>query len=296
MTTDICADDTGDADWCARWKDLGNNSFLKQSQAVHPEKWQVFYDRVSDVWERMAGISPASGKEMARVLAGQGLLGSENFILELGCGPGNFSMALAGYGCRVTAIDLSPGMIRVLENKIQTSGISGIQPLVADWNTLDPTPNHDLVVAAFFPEACNPHGICRMEKLAKQFCVLVLGNGTSAFPLYRQIWTQVMDAPCPISGDHLDCAVKFLRQTGRHPDIHTLVCPAVLDVHFSQAREYFRAYFGMFGCSGSLPDQVIDDVLNSHVKNDRILLEGQSSASMVCWPVPVHSPGQRNAD
>ncbi|WP_022664563.1 class I SAM-dependent methyltransferase [Desulfospira joergensenii] len=289
MTAETCAHDSGDVDWARRWENFGQNSFLKKSQTEHPEKWQNFYDRVSDVWDRMAGISLASGQEMARVLFSQGVLSAQNSILELGCGPGNLSMALAGYGCRVTAVDLSHGMIRALENKIQTRGITGIQPLAADWNTLDSAPGHDLVMAAFFPEACHPQGISRMETLAEQTCVLVLGNGTQAFPLYREIWTRVMDLPCPQSWGHLTCAENFLRQTGRHPDLYTLRIPAVLDIEYHRAREYFRAYFAMFGCSGLHLDKTIDGVLAHYIKNDHIFLEGESGVSMVCWAVPSGS-------
>lgn len=287
-TEDTYADASGDADWGRRWENMGQNSFLRKSQTEYPEKWQNFYNRVSDVWERLAGISFASGKKMARVLSGQGVICAQNSILELGCGPGNLSMALAEYGCRVTAVDLSPGMIRALEKKILTRSIEGIQPLAADWNTLDPA-GHDLAVAAFFPEVCTPQGIFRMEKLATQTCVLVLGNGSHAFPLYRQIWTRVMDLPCPKSLDHLTCAKNYLRQAGRDPDLYTLRFPAVLDIEYLQAREYFRTYFGMFGCSGQHLDKTLDEVLSPYVKNGHIFLEGQSGVSMVCWAVPSGS-------
>ncbi|WDP89238.1 MAG: methyltransferase domain-containing protein [Desulfobacter sp.] len=294
MTSDALDDTAENADWGVRWKAFERKSFLKQSQVESPEKWQQFYDKVSDLWEHMAGINLACAREMAAVLALHGLCQEQDAILEIGCGPGNLSIALAGQGGRVTAMDNSRGMIRLLEDKIQTRGISGIKPLVADWNSLDSTPEHDLIVAAFFPEACSPQGILRLEKLAKRACVLVLGNGVAAFPFYRQIWTKVMDIPLPASTNHLTCARNFLKQTGRSPQVYDLSLPAVLDIEFHRAREYFRSYFGMFGCSGPHMDKTIDDVLSPYVEKHHICLKGEFGAAMVCWHPPNGSPNHRS--
>jgi len=197
MTDDAMTDALTDSDWVRCWENLGKTFFLKKTQEDHPGKWRGFYDQVCDLWEQMAGISPAAARVMAGTLMDQGFALAGGSVLEIGCGPGNLSVALAALGCRVTAVDHSLGMIRVLNDKIRTTGISGIVPLAADWNTLDFGQNHDLVVGAFFPEACCPQGVLRMEKLAKHTCVLVLGNGAPAFPFYRQIWNKVMESPVP---------------------------------------------------------------------------------------------------
>ncbi|WP_320041617.1 class I SAM-dependent methyltransferase [uncultured Desulfobacter sp.] len=278
-----------DSDWGRRWEDFGKRSFLKQTQQDHPEKWRDFYDRVAGLWEQMAGLSFGAAKVMAGTLADQGFAPAGNSVLEIGCGPGNLSLALAAYGCRVTAMDQSLGMIRVLKDKIRATGSSNVVPLAADWSTLDAVRNHDLAIAAFFPEACCPQGVSRMEKLAKHACVLVVGNGSPAFPFHRQIWKKVMDAPCPVAGDHLTCAQNFLEQTGRAPIVLSLDLPVVLDVSFLRAREYFTAYFSMFRCPLALLNKTIDQVLAPHAKNGHIYFEGQFAVVMVCWDVPADS-------
>ena len=274
--------------WGDRWKNLGKNSILKQTQEAHPEKWQNFYDEVSDVWENMAGISVAAAQTLAVTLADQGMIPDGCTILEVGCGPGNLSMALAEYGCQLTAMDLSRGMIRILEHKISISGLCGIRPVAFDWNRLNLTPGYDLVVAAFFPEAFCPEGVSRMENLAKKSCVLVVGTGQSAFPICRRIWAKIVETPCPVGGDHLICAENYLAQTGRTPRVYRLTLPAVLDVAPVRAKGYFRSYFGMLGYSGTKVDKAIDDGLSPYIKNGCICLEGTSGAAMICWDVAGH--------
>ncbi len=285
-----------DIDWKTRWENLGKNSVLKQTQVKSPEKWQVFYDRVSGTWDRMAGIGSGAGELIAGFIAGQDWVPPKGSILELGCGPGNLSLALASHGFRVTALDLSAGMIRALERKIHTRRIANIRSLTADWKTLAPQPSHDLAVAAFFPEVCHPDGIFRMERLAKKTCALVLANGTETFPLRQAIWRRVMDNPLPNAREHLTCARNFLCQVGRHPDVFDLSCPATLDIEYPLAEDYFQAYFDMFGRSGRLLDSAIETVLRPHVRGNRLCLEGKAGFAVVFWSVSHRLSGHGSND
>lgn len=42
-------------------------------------------------------------------------------ILDIGCGTGSLSLLLAGFGCNVTSIDFSPGMIRQAQSKAKAA-------------------------------------------------------------------------------------------------------------------------------------------------------------------------------
>lgn len=50
-----------------------------------------------------------------------------DFIIDLGCGPGSFTEALGlatGEGGHVVALDLQPGMLDLMEKKVNQSGLS----------------------------------------------------------------------------------------------------------------------------------------------------------------------------
>ena len=54
-------------------------------------------------------------------------------VLDVGCGTGNFSLKLAGYGCEVTGIDLSEEMLAQARHKAE-----GIKPeiLLKGWTCI----------------------------------------------------------------------------------------------------------------------------------------------------------------
>jgi SAM-dependent methyltransferase len=62
-------------------------------------------------------------------------------ILDVGCGTGTEALVMAANGIRVTAIDISPAMIRETERKAAARGLSGyIDARVADLRALDRWP------------------------------------------------------------------------------------------------------------------------------------------------------------
>jgi SAM-dependent methyltransferase len=74
--------------------------------------------------------------------------GAENGcdLLELGCGTGRVSLSLAGNGCRVTGLDLDPGLVAVLCGRAAERGLP-IEGVVADARSFALDRRFDLVLA-----------------------------------------------------------------------------------------------------------------------------------------------------
>jgi len=69
-------------------------------------------------------------------------------VFEYGCGTGLLGFSLKPHVGSVTMADSSPGMLEVLERKIQSSGMTGLHPLRLDL-AVDPLPpeRYDLIVS-----------------------------------------------------------------------------------------------------------------------------------------------------
>jgi SAM-dependent methyltransferase len=69
-------------------------------------------------------------------------------LLEIAAGTGAFSLALAPTAGKVTALDYSPAMLRVLRRKLDTSPGSGnVSTVLSRWEDAD-VESHDVVLAA----------------------------------------------------------------------------------------------------------------------------------------------------
>jgi 2-polyprenyl-3-methyl-5-hydroxy-6-metoxy-1,4-benzoquinol methylase len=101
--------------WEEVWERCRKKSHLKKNQHLNPEKWREFYDRVSSLWDEINGYSRSIDNAIADFIFDYRLVFRGSSALDIGCGPGALSLALAGRGIVVTALDNSPGMINTLE-------------------------------------------------------------------------------------------------------------------------------------------------------------------------------------
>lgn len=76
-----------------------------------------FWDKIAPKYAKKPISDPASYEEkLARV---RGLLQPDDRVLEIGCGTGGTALRLAKYVSRVTATDISSGMIEIAQSKIR---------------------------------------------------------------------------------------------------------------------------------------------------------------------------------
>jgi SAM-dependent methyltransferase len=296
MTPPRQADNRRMAFWETRWKQHLNRSFLMQTQKQTPEQWQAFYDRVAGIWGDMAGLTADTAAAVARRLVQEKLIRKGKTVLDIGCGPGSLTMALATQRMQVTALDRSGGMIRMVKQKLANqranSDAPAVRTVTGDWRNLPDMPVHDTAIAAFFPEACSSDGIHHMETLAADTCVLILGDGRETFSLRRQIWDRVMPTPCPDSGFHQVCAAGYLSAAGRDPRISRLSIPTTLTVDEAVARTFFNAYFTMFGIPARDLGPAIQKALFPCLNRGRVCVQGTTHLVIAGW----HPPGSRTLE
>jgi SAM-dependent methyltransferase len=272
--------------WEAVWEEVRRDSFLKDSQVRHPDRWGAFYDRVAPVWEDLWGRETKLGEKVAEALSTAGLVGPRDTLLELGCGPGTLALALARKGAAVTALDQSAGMIACLRDRIRQEREANLRIEQGDWMDFRPRPRYDLVLAACFPPAMDPAGLKRLESFSKNRCLVLMNAGRDAFPLRRQIWEALFKVPCPDPGSHLLCLLNWLLSSGRQPNLLHLGWPARFSMPRQETFDFFRHYFTLFHRMDRRREQTIRRILRAHENGGKVEVDGEVRLALVWWTRP----------
>lgn len=130
-------------DFAARWQEF---SHYNNRERESDEGEIAFWHRNAEGYERGVGADPDSYRETLAVIAGY--VRPTDTVLEIGAGTGRYTLPLAGLCRGVTAIDLSPDMLTILEKKAAAERRSNITTVRANWEDT-PVERHDVVLAAW---------------------------------------------------------------------------------------------------------------------------------------------------
>jgi SAM-dependent methyltransferase len=102
-------------------------------------------DRRHQGWQRDLEAFYAHGREAGAECLKTATPPAYNKALDYGAGTGRLSFALSARFARVTAVDVSPGMLATLSGRARTRSIANIEPLHAD--EFDPQADHDFAIS-----------------------------------------------------------------------------------------------------------------------------------------------------
>ncbi|WP_189313179.1 class I SAM-dependent methyltransferase [Streptomyces brasiliensis] len=102
------------------------------------------FDEAAELYER---ARPRYPRSLVEELAGVTGIGPDSRMLEIGPGTGQLTVPLAGFGCRVTAVELGPALAAVARRRLRNFPAADV--VVADFERweLPPEP-FDVVVSA----------------------------------------------------------------------------------------------------------------------------------------------------
>lgn len=98
-------------------------------------------------------------------------------VLDVGCGVGIYSIALAEKAHTVTGVDISPKMLAHGNQIIAESKIGNVSLKLMDWNTVDLAQNgmnerFDLVFAHNTPAVCDVDTFEKLNSASRRFCAV----------------------------------------------------------------------------------------------------------------------------
>jgi SAM-dependent methyltransferase len=282
----------GATDWAALWRNLvlARARCLDDGSAVDPsssrciDPWE---SRARDYDERVARrwTQPDSTRQFVLAQITDGAT-----LLDIGAGTGAWvwvwAAMVAPHAARVTAVEPSPAMIRVLEQNLAVRGITNVSVVQGSWPevTVDP---HDfsLCAHAMYWSTDLPGFVGRMIACTRRMCFLVLRapslQGIMAEAALH-LWGQSIDGP------NLTVADNVLRQMG--------LCPHVLmerggmreprqSASFEDALQRMKRHFGV--CDTTEHDEYFGVVLRRRLgyEGGRYIWPPGDGSALIYWTV-----------
>jgi SAM-dependent methyltransferase len=183
--------------WEKRWQSALDRSPLQRRRLKDGmRRWNKM---AADFVKRTAHPQALTKRqETIQWLKDQGALAPGARVLDIGAGPGNWSLLLAQTAAQVTALEPAEAMAEILERRIEAEGITNIVIDRRTWQAVALDKDHwqgafDLVFAAMTPGIDGPANLYKMTAASCSHCYLSAFAGQGWHRWYGDLWRAVFD-------------------------------------------------------------------------------------------------------
>jgi SAM-dependent methyltransferase len=277
--------DPGVADWAGLWRVLVEARLRCAGPAsgpgsAAPDLWS---SRADEYEQRVARRWSRPDSSRAFLLA---QLGSGASVLDIGAGTGAWSRLLAARAARVTAVERSPGMIRVLRERLEAEGTANVSVVEGVWPDVRVEPHdYSLCANAMYWSADLVAFVSRMQACTEARCFLIMRSGSRDGIMAR---ASVHLRGHPYDSPDATVALNVLREMG--------IAPAVLmetggerepraSASLAEAMDRMRRHFGV--CDTTEHDPLFDELLRGALRRDgdRWLWPRDGGTALIHWSV-----------
>jgi len=156
--------------------------------------------------------------EIVEHLHRTGVLRSDTTVLELGCGPGTYTLPMAPLVRSVVGLDTSQVMLDRLSRSVREKGFHNVTWVKADFTEYEPEDRSSAVVSSLCPGTGSVEGLQRMESWAEHHCVHIMWIVNGWDDLHAEIWRE-MGKNYSFGDRGSDLVMRNLRSIGREPEV-----------------------------------------------------------------------------
>ncbi len=242
-------------------------------------------DRRKGFWEDYSGCysSMHQGDMPDRIvdwMESEGIIGSGRTILEIGSGPGTYSLRLAQHSDKIICLDSSPGMLARLSSSAESLGLDNTVHLLADWNTFVPEEKVDLCISTLAPTS-SPESLMRMESCSKDWCASVFWVRNEGDELTARIW-KALGKDFGFDERSRSPAYEWLNGNGRSPRMEIFETHVSERVPLASIVEKEAVAFRAYGVDEDIGSIVVD-LLSDVTEGDEVVIEEDNSLRVVLW-------------
>ncbi|MGM0653466.1 MAG: class I SAM-dependent methyltransferase [Bacillota bacterium] len=277
--------------WINAWADSRKNNpaencFIRSSSEMI-EYWNHFaskYDQVHSPLKNNPRV-----EEVINILQQEGFITPRAKVLDIGCGPGNYSIPLAELCSSITALDGAVEMCRQLKNNTGHLGIQNIKVLNKLWEEIDlkqenMVKKYDLVFASMTEAVSDYASLNAMINASKENCCLVFWAAAGINKARTELWQRIFNEPDPgFSMSSVIYPFNLLYSLGYYPAIRFINTEWSNEETVDEAVESLSQMFWLYIDINTKVENTITQYVKENAVNGTFMRKTEATLGIVTW-------------
>ena len=266
------------------WARAGNHG-CKKERIERNLRWMRYYAYVYDQQkDTKASVDPHAA-DVVDSLFRQGYLTPESSVLDIGSGTGAYALAFASRCTEVTALDMEPTSLAILQEHAAQLGLNNITCQEGMWETCQPNRTFSIVFSSMCPAICDYEELCRMESFSERACGIIAVTRGS-YDLHRKRLIELLNVRSP-AGMTTEALWYYesLYLAGKQPNVRSWSNQYAYDTPIEEACRRNEVYFEIFGIPAEQSRPLLQQYFMSQAKDGLVPDETRLNAALISWPV-----------
>ncbi|HWR41053.1 MAG TPA: methyltransferase domain-containing protein [Patescibacteria group bacterium] len=271
--------------WAAAWQQSRQQSSLGTGYA-NLQGWEDFWNAIAGHMAQRNHQSQRLYQRIIAILAQEGTIRRDDTILDIGCGPGTYTLPLAAFATKVTALDTATVMLDILQEEARRENLDDrVEILTADWQDIPETAAYDVAFAAKTPAIFDYGSLMKMNRVARRSCCLIGFSGPYRIRMRSLLWEYLFGAPLRSNAFDVTFPLNILCRSGFHPTLRYYRYREVYQETQEYMTRHYTQYFKIFGLSGKATEKKIADFLLSHMTDGHCPETIDAVLGVLTWQV-----------
>ena len=271
-------------DWEKLWSDARKDSVQsKYRKDVVEGRWDITAEDYRDSIQRN---DYEYGRNVISVI--KDFIEPDFEVLDIGAGPGTLTIPIARLVNKVTVVDPSKGMIKVLEESATATGIENIKTINRTWQEIDDAEireKFDLVITSNVLWQFDDVGeqLMRMHKASRKYCLHSVGAGSTNGGVDSDIWVEIMNKEYPNLRVDYIYIYNILHSKGIHANIKIIDSSHVIEKSVNDAIGFYEYRYDLYTEITPRVRELIKDYVLKNAVNGIYRRESKVKSAVMWW-------------
>ncbi len=270
-------------DWTMEWESAHQRSPLRVTKE-NKRRWEGFWNDCAVQYGLEVELERPLYQKVIDHLAREGVLRRTDTVMDVGCGPGTYSILVARRAKRVVGLDSSRAMTDEMLRQAQLSGLDNVDALVVRFEDLA-LGKYDLVLSALSPAVRDSAGLSRMERFSRRHCCYITSSYGEEMRTRNELWELVVGKFNPTYAYDISYPLNILLSERKRPNLKFISDLVRISLESEMVIRNFHSYFSIFVNMTPEKRMLIRDYIESRTKEGIFTREFKKVLAVMTWDV-----------